>query len=67
MLEAKLCSTPVPSGSKLSLHDGDTLFDPSLYRQIVVSLQYLTMTLLDITYVINQACQFMHSPTTMHL
>jgi hypothetical protein len=67
MLEAKPCSTPVPAGSKLSLHDGDTLFDPSLYRQIVVSLQYLTMTLPDITYVINQACQFMHSPTTVHL
>ena len=38
MLEAKLCSTPVPAGSKLSLYDGDTLFDPSLYRQIVGSL-----------------------------
>ena len=56
MLEAKPCSTPVPAGSKLSLHDGDTLSDPSLYRQIVGSFQYLTMTRPDITYAVNQAC-----------
>jgi hypothetical protein len=67
MLEAKPCSTLVLAGSKLSLHDGDTLSDPSLYRQIVNSFQYLTMTRPDITYAVNQACQFMHSPTTVHL
>uniref|UniRef100_A0A2N9GB17 Reverse transcriptase Ty1/copia-type domain-containing protein n=1 Tax=Fagus sylvatica TaxID=28930 RepID=A0A2N9GB17_FAGSY len=67
MLEAKPCSTLVLAGSKLSLHDGDTLSDPSLYRQIVNSFQYLTMTCPDITYAINQACQFMHAPTTVHL
>ncbi|KAF7143314.1 hypothetical protein RHSIM_Rhsim05G0196600 [Rhododendron simsii] len=67
MLEAKPCSTPVPAGSKLSLHDGEPLSDPSYYRQIVGALQYLTMTRPDLTYVVNQACQFMHSPTTVHL
>ena len=56
MLEAKPCSTPVLAGSKLSLHDGDTLSDPSLYRQIVSTLQYLTMTCPNITYAVNQAC-----------
>lgn len=31
------------------------------------ALQYLTMTRPDITYSVNQVCQFMHSPTTSHL
>jgi hypothetical protein len=67
MLEAKPCSTPVPTISKLSFHDGDPLSNPSSYRQIVGALQYLTMTRPDLTYAVNQACQFMHSPTTTHL
>ena len=67
VLEAKPCSTQVPTGSKLSFHDGDTLSNPSSYRQVVGALQYLTMTRPDLTYAVNQACQFMHSPTTTHL
>lgn len=38
MLEAKPCSTPAPASSKLSLHDGEPLSDPSYYRQIVGTL-----------------------------
>lgn len=67
MLEAKPCSTLVPAGSKLSTHDGEQLPNPSSYRQIVGALQYLTMTRPELTYAVNQACQFMHSPTTTHL
>ncbi|CAL2245723.1 unnamed protein product [Prunus armeniaca] len=29
-------------------------------------LQYLTITRLDLSYSVNQVCQFMHSPTTTH-
>lgn len=38
----------------------------SLYRQIVGSLEYLTFTKLDITYVVSKVNQFMHNPTKVH-
>lgn len=40
--------------------------DPSRYRSLVGSLQYLTVTHPDISYVVNQLCQHMHSPTFKH-
>ncbi|BBH02820.1 hypothetical protein Prudu_013511 [Prunus dulcis] len=54
------------SGQKLSLHGGEPLVDPSEYRQVVGALQYLTITRPDLSYAVNQVCQFMHSPTTLH-
>ncbi|BBH02745.1 transposable element gene [Prunus dulcis] len=30
------------------------------------ALQYLTITRPDLSYAVNQVCQFMHSPTTLH-
>ena len=38
-----------------------------MYRSIVGALQYLTMTRPDITYAVNQLCQFMHAPKNSHL
>uniref|UniRef100_A0A2N9FCJ3 GAG-pre-integrase domain-containing protein n=1 Tax=Fagus sylvatica TaxID=28930 RepID=A0A2N9FCJ3_FAGSY len=49
------------------LKDGIVKPKPRSYKQIVGALQYLTMTQPDLTYAVNQACQFMHSPTTTHL
>ncbi|OWM63729.1 hypothetical protein CDL15_Pgr005991 [Punica granatum] len=66
MLEYKPISSPISSGSRLSLHDGDPFQDYSLYRSVVESLQYLSLTRPDITYTVNQVCQFMHCPTTAH-
>ncbi|KAI5348130.1 hypothetical protein L3X38_001017 [Prunus dulcis] len=40
--------------------------NPDLYRSVVGALQYLTITRPDLSYAVNQVCQFMHSPTTMH-
>lgn len=59
--------TPVISGRRLSLTEGDMLPDPSQYRSIVGALQYLTITRPDISFAVNQVCQFLHSPTTIHL
>ncbi|PKI64786.1 hypothetical protein CRG98_014782 [Punica granatum] len=53
-LLCKPISSPVTSGSRLSLHDGDLFDDPSLYRSVVGSLQYLLMTRPDIAYAVNQ-------------
>ncbi|CAL2238866.1 unnamed protein product [Prunus armeniaca] len=64
--DCKPISTPCISGQKLSLHSGEPLMDPSEYCQVVSALQYLTITQPDLSYAVNQVCQFMHSPTTLH-
>ncbi|KAM2767079.1 hypothetical protein COP1_022920 [Malus domestica] len=66
MVDAKPISTPVPSGKRLSLYDGEPLSDGSSFRSVVGALQYLLFTRPDIAYAVNQVCQFMHSPTTAH-
>ncbi|XP_021807902.1 uncharacterized protein LOC110751704 [Prunus avium] len=63
---SKPISTPCISSQKLSLHCGEPLGDPSEYRQVVGALQYLTITRPDLFYAVNQVCQFLHSPTTVH-
>lgn len=65
-LHSKPLSTPVISGQKLSLHDGDPLLDTTEFRQVVGALQYITISRPDLTYAVNQVCQFMHKPTTTH-
>ncbi|KAM1198584.1 hypothetical protein ACFX2I_009959 [Malus domestica] len=65
-LDAKPISTPVSCGQKLSAYDGEAHDSPDLYRSVVGALQYLTITRLDLSYAVNQVCQFMHSPKTTH-
>lgn len=65
MHEATPDSTPVDSQSRLTVH-GDPFPDHTLYRQVVGSLQYATITRPDITFVVNRVCQYMHSPTIIH-
>ncbi|XP_028083659.1 uncharacterized protein LOC114284908 [Camellia sinensis] len=47
----------------LSVANDKPYSQPSLYRSLVGALQYLTITRLDITLAVNQACQHMHAPT----
>ena len=63
----KPVSTPIATGRRLSKHDDDLLHDGTLYRSMVGSLQYLTMTRPDLTFAINQVCQFLHTLRTVHL
>jgi hypothetical protein len=63
---AKPFSTSFSKGDPLSKFDGNPMADPHLYRRIVGALQYATITRLDISYVVNKASQFMHSPTDEH-
>jgi hypothetical protein len=64
---AKLASTPCTTAGKLSRFDGEPLANPSTYRHIVGALQYCTLTRPDIAYSVNQLCQFLQSPTTVHM
>jgi Reverse transcriptase (RNA-dependent DNA polymerase) len=63
---AKPCSTPFSTGDPLSKFDGNPMADPHTYRSIVGALQYATITRPDISYAVNKASQFMHSPTDEH-
>jgi hypothetical protein len=38
-----------------------------MYRSTVGGLQYLTLTRPDLAYSVNKVCQYLHSPTTLHL
>ena len=53
--------------SKLSTDDGPPLDDPSVFRGIVGSLLYLTMTRPDISHAIHTVSQFVSNPHKPHL
>ncbi|GJS40205.1 ribonuclease H-like domain-containing protein [Tanacetum coccineum] len=57
--------TPVDTESKL-VRDGDSICDPTLYRSLTSSLQYLTFTRPDILYAVQQVCLYMHDPGEPH-
>nr|GEV25680.1 ribonuclease H-like domain-containing protein [Tanacetum cinerariifolium] len=53
MVSCNPSRTPVDTESKLGI-DGDPVSDPTLYRSLVSSLQYLTFTRPDISYAVQQ-------------
>ena len=64
MQAAKPVHTPLPtSSSSIKLSSGSPLFDPTEYRTVVGSLQYLSLTRPDISFAVNKMSQFMHQPT----
>ena len=66
MVDCKPNSTPLEA--KMKMTSNNTPFDdPSYFRGLVGSLQYLTLTRPDISYSVNFVSEFMHSPTIMHL
>ncbi|XP_050368826.1 uncharacterized mitochondrial protein AtMg00810-like [Argentina anserina] len=67
MLLSKPVSTPMSSKAVLTATEGDFLSNPSTFREIVGSLQYLTITRPDIAFAVNSISQFMSQPRTPHL
>ncbi|XP_058217520.1 uncharacterized mitochondrial protein AtMg00810-like [Rhododendron vialii] len=56
-----------PASVKPGIPDYDSpLEDVSLYRTLVGSLQYLTLTRPEISFSVNVACQHMHAPKLSH-
>ena len=66
MMDAKPVHTPLPTTPPITLHSGSSLKDPTEYRTIVGSLQYLLITQPDIAFAVNKLSQYMHQPTTEH-
>ncbi|KAH9723455.1 retrovirus-related pol polyprotein from transposon RE1 [Citrus sinensis] len=66
MLGSKGCNTPISVGEKLQKDKGCTFENSSLYRSIIGSLQYLTLTRPDIAFTVNILSQFLAVPTTLH-
>ncbi|XP_028548586.1 uncharacterized protein LOC114579063 [Dendrobium catenatum] len=58
-----------PSCTKLppEVAEDTILSEPSTYRRITGSLQYLTLTRPDITYAVNVLSQHMHDPSSQHV
>lgn len=56
-----------PSSVKAPLDPSDPLFpDVQLYRSLVGSLQYLTLTRPELAFPVNVVCQHMHQPKMSH-
>lgn len=66
MTDAKPVLTPIPTSPPLLLKSGSPLSDPTEYRTIVGSLQYLLITRPDLAFAVNKLSQYMHTPTTEH-
>ena len=64
--DSKTESTPLEVNCKLTPLDGTPIDDPTLYRQLVGSLVYLTVTRPDIAYVVHVVSQFMSAPRSSH-
>nr|GEV62436.1 ribonuclease H-like domain-containing protein [Tanacetum cinerariifolium] len=66
MQQCNPCRTPVDTESKTG-PKGAPVADPTLYRSLAGALQYLTFTLLDLSYAVHQVCLYMHDPREPHL
>ena len=67
MTACKPISVPLEQNVKLRADTGDLLEDPAMYRQMVGSLIYMTITRPDLSYAVGLVSQFMQSPRKPHL
>uniref|UniRef100_A0A2N9EMC6 Reverse transcriptase Ty1/copia-type domain-containing protein n=1 Tax=Fagus sylvatica TaxID=28930 RepID=A0A2N9EMC6_FAGSY len=65
-LGLEIADTPIEYNNRLNTHDGEPLPDATLYRQLVGSLVYLTVTRPDISYAVHIVSQFMAAPRSLH-
>ncbi|KAH9751748.1 retrovirus-related pol polyprotein from transposon RE1 [Citrus sinensis] len=66
MLDCKGCQTPMSSTEKLVKDKGAMFENPSLYRSLVGSLQYVTLTRPEIAFTVNKLSQFLACPSVFH-
>ncbi|RVW98117.1 Retrovirus-related Pol polyprotein from transposon TNT 1-94 [Vitis vinifera] len=66
LTNSKTVDTPVELNAHLTPLGGKLLSNPSLYRRLVGSLVYLTVTRPDISYAIHQVSQYLSAPRSTH-
>ena len=64
--DSKIVDTPIEYNCRLNSHDDESLSDTTLYKQLVGSLIYLTVTRSDISYAVHVVSQFMAAPRSPH-
>ena len=65
MIDSKGCPTPMSSSDKLVRDRGAAFENPSLYRSLIGSLQYFTLTRPEIAFTVNKLSQFLAAPTVI--
>jgi len=66
MVNSKEAPTPVIIGLKLTKKDKGSKVDPTLFKRLVGSFMYLTMTRPDIMYGVIMISKFMETPKESH-
>ncbi len=67
MTGCKPISIPLEQNVKLSANEGDLVEDITMYRRIVGSLIYMTITRPNLSYAVGVVSQFMQTPRKPHL
>jgi histone deacetylase 1/2 len=66
MHDVKDVTTPLCTSTALKLLDGTSLVDSTEFKIVIGALQYLSLTRLNLSFVVNKLSQFKHKPTTTH-
>lgn len=66
MINTKPVSTPLDANNKLTLTKGERLQNPTQFRTLVGSFQYLAFTCPDLAFAVNKLSQYMHRSTVDH-
>jgi len=67
MMGCKHILIPLEQNVKLSVDEGNLVEDTTMYRRIVGSLIYMTITRLNLSYAVGMVSQFMQTPRKPHL
>ena len=66
LTDSKTVDAPIELNAHLTPTGGKPLSNPSIYRRLVGNLVYLTVTRLDISYVVHQVSQYLSVPRSTH-